>query len=134
MQFTSTLVLILARVLTNWIRHIQIVRGRLGYSRTSLPGNFRLAAQKRSSRSGGVGSGPESLNWSKSGRHYLRQPTSIQDPRGSLSRANCRLVDRRREYRVGIVQLAGFAQAARSKSTIKSRVIGTASRLVDSSN
>jgi hypothetical protein len=35
---------------------------------------------------------------------------------------------------VGIVQLAGFAQAARSKSTIKSRVIGTASRLVDSSN
>jgi len=32
-----------------------------------------------------------------------------------------------------IIQLAYSAQAARSKSIIKSRVIGTASRLVDSS-
>jgi transposase len=37
------------------------------------------------------------------------------------------------EYWVGVVQPAVFAQAARSESTIKSRVIGTASRLVDSS-
>ncbi len=36
--------------------------------------------------------------------------------------------------RIGVVQPAVFVQAARSKSTIKSRVIGTASRLVDSSN
>jgi hypothetical protein len=34
---------------------------------------------------------------------------------------------------VDIVQSVVFAQAARSKSTIKSRLIGTASRWVDSS-
>ena len=37
------------------------------------------------------------------------------------------------ECRVGVVQPAVCAQAARSKSVMKSRVIGTASRLVDSS-
>jgi hypothetical protein len=36
--------------------------------------------------------------------------------------------------RAGAPQPTVLAQAARSKSTIKSRVIGTASRLVDSSN
>ena len=46
-----------------------------------------------------MGSRTESLNWSKSGRHHHRQPASIQDPQRSLSRANCRLVDRRKECR-----------------------------------
>ena len=40
----------------------------------------------------------------------------------------------RSKCRAGFVQLAGSVQAALSQSTIKSRLIGTASRLVDSSN
>ena len=42
---------------------------------------------------------------------------------------NCTVVP----YRVGAVQPAAFAQAARSESIIKSRLIGTTSRLVDNS-
>ena len=48
-------------------------------------------------------------------------------------RAICSLVHRSK-CRAGIVQLAGSVQAALSQSIIKSRLIGTASRLVDSSN
>ena len=41
--------------------------------------------------------------------------------------------DGAKKCRIGVVQPAVFAQAVRSESTMKSRVIGTASRLVDSS-
>jgi hypothetical protein len=44
------------------------------------------------------------------------------------------LSDRRNACWTGPIQPAVFAQPARSESAIKSRVIGTASRLVDSSN
>jgi hypothetical protein len=44
------------------------------------------------------------------------------------------LSDKRNACWTGVVQPAVLAQLPRSESAIKSRVIGTASRLIDSSN